>query len=359
MSEPEERDNWASLADLMGIQPLPPEEKPKEQAAAPEAEPVSESTPAPVSPPPRRPEVPRRSPVDWEQLAAELGVASSPPPVTPEPVSEPVAASEPVAEASVPESDEPLVDLEAEEQARVRAEAWQSERVEVSAPVFLDAPEGEEPEVAEIVEAAAAGEADAVEQAVVESGAQPERGERRRRRKKRRRRKSGESAVRSEEGASVEFRGEGGESAPVDMGPAEQDLKEVLSGEPVAASEPPAEDAAEGERRDGRKRRRRRRKKRSGEASAAGAEALAGESASEVTAAHEAVAAAHGEVAAELAAAREEDEDSSGRLSHRAIPTWDQAIGLMIARNMEARAKHPNGPSRRGGKGRRPDRGRS
>jgi len=364
MSEPEKRDHWADLADLVGAQPSPKQEGAAEPTVPPPAEPVVEQAPAPA---PRRPEPPRREPVDWGRLAAELGLA-----LAPEPAAAPAATPEPVAEASLAESDEPLADLEAEEHARVRAEAWQSQLVEVSDPVFLDTADEEEPPALEGSEPAIEGEAVAEEQATSDSGGpaeQGERGERRRRRKKRRRRKSGEGAARGEQGAGGESGAEVAASVPVDAGPAEQYLETVLSGDSTAeaadSGEAMAEAASEGERREGRKRRRRRRKKRSGEPSAAAAESSTDESQSDISAESTAeddddAEAEHDDIGLEHDGVDgDEGDESSGRLSHRAIPTWDQAIGLMIARNMEARAKHPNGPSRRGGKGRRPDRGRS
>ena len=47
------------------------------------------------------------------------------------------------------------------------------------------------------------------------------------------------------------------------------------------------------------------------------------------------------------------DDDDVGRPTHRGIPTWDEAVGIVITRNMEARAKNPGGQQRsRGGRGR-------
>ena len=45
--------------------------------------------------------------------------------------------------------------------------------------------------------------------------------------------------------------------------------------------------------------------------------------------------------------------------SHRAIPAWDEAIGYIVAVNMETRAKNPKAsqPRGRGGRGRSSGRG--
>ena len=53
----------------------------------------------------------------------------------------------------------------------------------------------------------------------------------------------------------------------------------------------------------------------------------------------------------------EDDEDGgeSPRIGFRNIPTWQDAIGVMIAKNMESRARNPGGsrgPGGRGGGGR-------
>jgi hypothetical protein len=56
----------------------------------------------------------------------------------------------------------------------------------------------------------------------------------------------------------------------------------------------------------------------------------------------------------------EDDEDDDDLLTlgvkHSKIPTWDEAVGVVISANMESRAKNPgNGPRGRGrGRGRRP-----
>lgn len=372
MSEPEKRDHWAALADSMGIQPPPQEEKPVQ----PETEPVAAQEPAPAfSPPPvaRKVVAPRRAAADWGQLAAELGLAPPPPsppaavPVIKEPRVE-RAPAEPVIERAVAETDTSPVDLEAEEEARVRAEAWQSELVEVSDPVFLDTTDAEEGhlepiETADQDDALAESSETAAEQD--EQTAPSEQRERRRRRKKRRRRRTGDGPARTEDASPLASESGASQSVAADAGPAEQYLEEVLGGESAEETETESElqsgSSAEGERRDGRKRRRRRRKKRSVETAPDAAESQPAESDEPVD--------AEGETWNEPDAEHDdlehdhdsdvEGEEASGRLSHRAIPTWDQAIGLIIARNMEARAKHPNGPARRGGKGRRPDRGRS
>jgi hypothetical protein len=44
------------------------------------------------------------------------------------------------------------------------------------------------------------------------------------------------------------------------------------------------------------------------------------------------------------------EEDHVDFAEHRGIPTWQEAVGLVVGANMEARAKNPSGS--RGGRGR-------
>jgi hypothetical protein len=57
----------------------------------------------------------------------------------------------------------------------------------------------------------------------------------------------------------------------------------------------------------------------------------------------------------------EDDEDDDDlKPIHKGIPTWEEGIGLIVAANMESRAKNPNpgGNNPRGGRGRGGNRGR-
>ncbi len=54
----------------------------------------------------------------------------------------------------------------------------------------------------------------------------------------------------------------------------------------------------------------------------------------------------------ELGEGDEEDGDRSVRLGFRGIPTWEEAIGLIVSKNLEARAKRPASGSH-SGRGRR------
>ncbi len=55
---------------------------------------------------------------------------------------------------------------------------------------------------------------------------------------------------------------------------------------------------------------------------------------------------------------QDDDDDHELKANHRGIPTWDEAIGMIVGANLEARAKNPGGQS--GSRGRRGNhRGRS
>lgn len=52
----------------------------------------------------------------------------------------------------------------------------------------------------------------------------------------------------------------------------------------------------------------------------------------------------------------EEDDEKESRFIHRGVPTWSEAIGMIIDTNMEARAKRPNGTGGSRGRGGRRNR---
>ena len=54
----------------------------------------------------------------------------------------------------------------------------------------------------------------------------------------------------------------------------------------------------------------------------------------------------------------DEDGGESPRIGFRNIPTWQDAIGVMIAKNMESRSRNPGGPRGSGGRGGRGGGGR-
>jgi hypothetical protein len=56
---------------------------------------------------------------------------------------------------------------------------------------------------------------------------------------------------------------------------------------------------------------------------------------------------------------QERAESGKGAKRHRSIPTWEEAIGLIVSANLEARSKKPGGGGSRGrGKGRASGKGR-
>jgi hypothetical protein len=171
----------------------------------------------------------------------------------------------------------------------------------------------------------------------------------------------------AEEGDLAETSGEG-ELTPTEAGAATDDL-ETLD-ELFGDAEETAAEATEtsGEEEPRRRRRRRRRRSRRGERAEEGAAAGEAESGELEDEELEESAALDDEADEEeefmprerprrrAAATAEEPDDEGdelddgeegGRPAHRKIPTWDEAVGIVIANNMEARAKSPGGGRRR------------
>ena len=144
--------------------------------------------------------------------------------------------------------------------------------------------------------------------------------------------------------------------AGIDTFDDEDDDQGQLSAEDGTASRELDEES--GERRGRRRRRRRRGRSRKESPEAAESEGESGDNVaggwgSPTTSAEDRVTDADA-----LEGDDEGDEEfvgSSDKNSHRAIPTWDEAIGYIIAVNMDSRAKNPNSRSGapRGGRGRR------
>ena len=351
MADPQKQNHWAELLSSMGISPpSEPEPKPSPTASIESPTNAPSAVPSPVMS--ERPR-PVRKRADWGQLADDLGIVPQAPPrpcesvrtieVPPE-----IVPPEPIDSFSISDQDQDG----AEELETTAAEAWQSELVELNDPLFLDGavPEGvsahadavsaesgtmaEEPlgEIESIPAAEAALEsvANGEEQSV--GGSDERRGRRRRRRRRKVRRDD-------REGSPVDERSLG-ETTSADSDLVEESL------DATAAREAEDDDDSEAGRR---KRRRRRRKKRpvadsTGEAAAGLAKS---DSDSGAWDEHEGLESHDEEV-------HYDDDDDKVHLSHRGIPTWEQAIEVVIAKNLDARAKNPNAGQSRGRGGRKP-----
>jgi ribonuclease E len=367
MSENSNPSHWDDLLSQIGVpaQPEPPKEPEApigegfvepESAAKPM---VEASPPAPrVAKPARRPAEIHRPTSDWDRLAEDLGV-----PVQPRPVQESRPASPPVVERPAVKAPPPravsaeqLDEAEEIEAARrvvereaffhsppldnavpTPAEVWETEISDLSDPLFLDRPaSASDEEEAEDVSTSSPG---ARQQSEEREQADRKRG-RRRRRGRRKGSRPAESAGSAEPGSVSE--------AAV---PAAEDATAPAD----AASDASADEGPAGPS-DGRPRRRRRRR---------GSDRQRKPETTELeTTEPETVVAAPKAEGPDVAEGEEWDggvedglgdveegdvegdgdsDDQVATLSHRAIPTWEEAIKLVIGPNLEARAKHPNG----------------
>lgn len=350
-------DHWNHLAQQIGAEATP-------------------ETPAPVSPPPaapprpvaRKPEAPRptKKAADWNQLASSLGleVPAEPepetvakPPVPPaEPAPPAVDEVPPIPQAELLRQVEPIGDLDwLMRKATPLEEVQPLDQGDVVERDAAD--EYVEAELVDVEVVEERGEDDSDDEAADESEGRRE-GDRPRRR---RRRRGGRRSRRNREERTAR-------EQPEVEGVAENaDLESETVSDAIEASldaaaqtefgeeeEAAAEGSAEPRERKGRRRRRRRGRRRS--------EGVKGE------------AAETGELSDEAAASPVEDDDDGmldtadvplgiedeehdehlDKNSHRAIPSWEDAIGMIVAVNMEARAKSPrsSGPPRGRGRGR-------
>jgi hypothetical protein len=345
MSEHEKTDHWQDLANLLGAEPPPLGEKGSIEEPPPWASPVGPPAPAPVEPPAPRP----RAPTDWSRLANELGIEV---PLKPEPEPTPKQETADLArEAAVSMVDElsPFQPLETAQE--IFSEIAEQEGSEEIGSEGMDAREAVSEEVPAHETASAGGLAE-----------QPGTGERRGRRRRRRRRGRREGLGKTSE-----------TSQPAEARPE--------PAEPGAGRE-----AAERKKDEPDDRRSRHRRRRRGSDRPRLEEAVAGEPADAAPAqgflAPEPFAKGLFDTEQEPAgapAAAESDEfldephgeadgeseGASDKPSHRAIPTWLDAVNLVISANLEARARqpdrkqsHPRGHRNHRGRDRSSDRGK-
>jgi hypothetical protein len=315
MTEPDRGDHWGELVDELGV--TPPAES--EQQTLP-AQPSPEPRPARKKKEPRPAPQGRQSSQDWSSLARSLGID---------------APDEPV--EIVPAETVHTIDLEAD----VPGESA-TEEVAFSEPAGDELTESEivfgEEEVEPIVETAhetlgedifASGLFNETTAAPFEQDATADTGEESRKRRRKRRRRTRRPERSAEEVAHQE--------EPVEL--IEEALEEsegYMAEESVADTEAPKRSKS---------RRRRRSKKTDREPPGR----------PRVDVGHEA------DIDSATTADDDDDDDSEEdsdyvKEVHKGIPTWEEAVGLVIARNMESRSRHPNGGWQRGGRHRGRDR---
>lgn len=315
MTDPNSPSHWDQLASSLGAAPSPEQVDSRQPGPSPSA-PPSPKAPARQ----KRPTDATRQTADWEKLAGDLGISPSPPPVPPENVAEPVVSVPP----PLPESARPAPPV--------------SERPEESPNFFDERFDFEEP--FDLLDAS-----EPLTSTSESAGQTAETEEKRSRKRRRRRRPRGRASDR--------------EQAPEsDAMPSTDDSDQatVTSEEGSVDTEPrdePAEAGESDERRSKRRRPRRGRKRRDGEAG----HGAASEPSETTEKPHDADATETDAFAED--GVESDTGEQTARVGFRKIPTWEEAVGLLIDKNLEARSRQPAGGERqnRGNRGTRQKRG--
>ncbi len=291
--------------------------------------------------PRRRPTAAKRP--NWDLLANELGVA--PTPVSP-PTASPAAGAAPPALESAPFEAVAREPQEIPSEARPLGKEPPRGIAEESPNFFDERFDFSEP--FDVLEPGEAAPPSTAPKEPGESMAEAGRSEEGRTRRRRRRRRSRESEPRQPRPSAAPAPGESAELA----GPAESgaDLLAVTEEfESAARGESADEEDEKAERRGKRHRPHRRRRDRDieGEASAHGQFAEHGAEAATDSGEED-------EGAEDFESGEHEDEEGEegrmARIGFRKIPAWEEVVGMLITKNLESRAKRPNGgPRGRGG----------
>jgi len=372
MSENDSMDHWERLASELGAEPSSrePEEQPGSHdkggpPAGDSAEPELAAQLPLSSLPPKK----KKAPPDWGAIASALGIMAAPEVDEPSPASGRGDAS-PEKEAGTAEFIEEARQ-EFEAGAEEEDEAGQDEEVVVEppdeaaeTPWGLDTegtavpfapelqapppevreepfgfglmPTEEKPSAPADVDAAEppAGQGEAAPEAAAEL---PDKGPSRRRRRRRRKPRLGEKA---DEGPEVEPQeDESGEAVAGDVDTEEAESVEL------------EEEARGGDEVRGKRRRKRRpaKRKKKGEAEPAAPSSRSPEAGTAAALGDEEDTAAKPD---RDEAARPSRKADGQKPSHRAIPTWGEAVGLIISGNLERRKKSGGGSDRGRGRGR-------
>jgi hypothetical protein len=316
MTEPNSTDHWAALAGDLGAKVPPAPEKPQAPDSA-EAPLQASAPPPPIFKPAGkavRPEKRPARPPAWDALAGDLGIEMPPQPAEPPPrkfeaVRPSPAAPIPQEEGSYRSPRAPFPQgggnlAPAEMAAEIEAEltAWDDVDPTATEPRSFEPQEALDvmDETSEDFDEGFSGEA-----AVPSSEAAPaESEERHGRRRRRRGRGRNRDAVESAEVRSTD---------PDEEQPAADEAAAEYFDEDSDIERPAFGDGDEGD------------------SEAVDADADAEES--------------------DDFGDDDEDGGESPRIGFRNIPTWHDAIGVMIAKNMESRARNPSGPRGPGGRG--------
>jgi hypothetical protein len=342
MTDPGERDHWQLLASELGTPPPPPGKPANERSEGEgglqgEQFGVERDTPGAASPEPARPREsrarpaqPPRSVAGWAQLATQLGLSMPAPPQEPSETPSAESAARPI------EPSDFVV-----EGPTIKLLEGPGEFVETPVELVEPSPQADEAEPgAEEEESRARPSGFGAELGEWETG---------RRRPEHRPHLPGEDRTDRAEQPSELLASEAGQQTTAtgpDGGRPEEFGAESPAG--VASEEPP-------ERRPKRRRRRRPgRKKDDAEKGAASAEGATGLEPPGADVEDEAGEAAESPAATgDRAQSKQKPaRDSRGaKPSHRGVPTWKEAIDLLISANLESRAKRPDRPNSSRGRG--------
>ncbi|MEI8373005.1 MAG: hypothetical protein WCJ35_09265 [Planctomycetota bacterium] len=388
MTEPQKTDHWASLATNLGAERVPEEPRDLASVETPESaaeEPTEQVAPPlpafrPAAKPAPAPRRPARASA-WDQLAGDLGIA--PPP--PSPLAPPAPPAPPAATTTQPFAEPRKVVVELE----LALPAWGELELPAIEPGSYEPQEAldimdetaDEFDAEESEESATTPDS-ANEQSANEEGATDERRPRRRRR--RRGRGRSREGVLSDEAQTAN---EPGEELANEEGVLSESTESDVDN---SVQEPAEKDRIEGEQPERRGRRRRRGRGRGRDRDQVRDEQTVGKESAEDDDEFAFDGAEEDSVNAEVSDEHDEHDDEhdeyvehdddgehdedgehdddgehdedggeSPRIGFRNISTWQDAIGAIIAKNMESRARNPGGSrgsGGRGGRGRRPDR---
>jgi hypothetical protein len=344
MSEPQSVDHWAALAGDIGAEPAPEKPQPPPAASDASLEGAPAAAPLPIFQPAAKAARPTKrpaKPAGWDQLAGDFGIAPSPPPAA----TTPAVPKQMESRSRSPDFEVRMAPAEIAAEIEAELTAWDDIDPTATEPQAFEPQEALDvlDETADEFVEEFSGEA-----ATPSGEAPPEREERRGRRRRRgrgRNRDAAESTERQGSESGQEQTAEGGFGGGMEL-------------ESSTTSEGEISEFDRGERRPRGRRRGRGvdRDRHRHEAFAAEGE-LAAEAPDEYREPDEDEEVHVGAEAAGDFEADDEIDDGgeSPRIGFRNIPTWHDAIGVMIAKNMESRTRNPGGsrgPGGRGGRGR-------
>ncbi len=370
MADPNPQNHWDLLLTDIGATPAAPAEEPR-PASPPPAQPAF----TPKTPKAKRPAVAPSS-ASWDALAGQLGLPPAPvekPTATPPSPARVVAKPRPERPARQPERQVRQPEQPARQPEQQARQPEQQARQPEQQAVKRDRPDSSTPAGAEdspnfydesfdFEEPFDLLESPDAQPAAVPAaeGVETDEIKEKRPRRRRRRRRSGRGD--SERGEAAE-----GAAPPSDDN---ADLVSAVTAseggivEEVTVEEVGGEKETEGEPRPKRRRSRRGRRRRPDDKSAP---AVAGETRVDESGVRSADeldedlledhrAAVEGE---EFDEDDQLEGDQPARLGFRGIPTWEETVGMLVAKNLESRAKRPGGGPHhgRGGRGPRDNRG--